>query len=592
MTLVDPSTDRTGTVPDTEMKGQPMSTTRTDLGGTDSGQGLDRDESPPGPRADRSGQPSPSPPSLKEVGLFLYLPFLVTSLWTFAFTADDPFITLRYAANLVRGNGLVFNPGQHIQGFTSPLDIVVAAVSYVIPGGDDLFKLKIASLVFGLLALREASLLLYGLTIPRWSKRVACVAMGTSWILSFASGNALETTLVVWLLMALVRRLVLVGPTTSQVSSAAFAFALVLTRIDSLAPLVCMAVLGLLLEDRTLKIWRRIVWFGGAVAGTVLVMLGGLIYFNSALPNTYYAKDLSLGRAFSYGLGYLISPIYGAAPATFPHALAAFVLVVELGFFALGVVGIVKLAPRCSYLAAIVVGQVLYILRSGGDWMPGGRFLAVAIIPLTIVEVLGLVFVASRLRTHFTWRHANRFLLALAAICIIVASFLPLTSVRAPVWSLGSVSDAALMATPPDFEFPPRIAIRENLPKELSCLHAGQLVATSEIGYLGFVRLGLPILDIRGLTDRTIATHTPSKAKYPWGVHEPNLLNAKSVVGREILRQHPVVIATFDAFPGRSGLKKVVLKHQYHLVKQVHFGRYDLAYYSSKSDLDSCLRRV
>ncbi len=155
-----------------------MSTTRTDLGGTDSGQGVDRDESPPGPRTDGSGQPSPGPPSLKEVGLFLDLPFLVTSLWTFAFTADDPFITLRYAANLVRGNGLVFNPGQYIQGFTSPLDIVVAVLSYVIPGGDDLFKLKIASLVFGLLALREASLLVYGLTIPRWSKRVACVAMG------------------------------------------------------------------------------------------------------------------------------------------------------------------------------------------------------------------------------------------------------------------------------------------------------------------------------------------------------------------------------------------------------------------------------
>ena len=160
-----------------------------------------------------------------------------------------------------------------------------------------------------------------------------------------------------------------------------------------------MAVLGLVLEDRTLKVWRRIVWFGGAVAGTALVMLGGLIYFNSALPNTYYtAKDLSFGRAFSYGLGYLISPIYGAAPATFPHALAAFVLVVELGFFALGVVGIVKLAPRCSYLAAIVVPEVLYILRSGGDWMPGGRFLAVGILPLTIVEILGLVFVASRLK--------------------------------------------------------------------------------------------------------------------------------------------------------------------------------------------------
>ena len=295
-----------------------------------------------------------------------------------------------------------------------------------------------------------------------------------------------------------------------------------------------MAALGVLIEARTLKAWRRIVWFGGAIAGTILVMLIGQVYFHSALPNTYYAKNMSVGRALSYGLGYLMSPIYGAAPAKMPHGLSAFVLVVELCFFALGLVGIFKLAPRCSYLAAIVVGQLLYILKSGGDWMPGGRFLVVAVIPLSIIEVLGLVFVASYLRAHATRRLVAPFLLALGAACIVLASFLPLESVRAPVWGLGSIGNAALMATPPDPEFAPRIAIRENLPVELSCLHAGQLVATSEIGYLGFVRLDLPILDIRGLTDRTIAMRTPSEAKYPWGVHEANLFNPKSVVGREI----------------------------------------------------------
>ncbi|MBN97985.1 MAG: hypothetical protein CME16_01875, partial [Gemmatimonadetes bacterium] len=37
------------------------------------------------------------------------------------FIADDAFITLRYAQNLASGDGLVFNLGERVEGFTSPL---------------------------------------------------------------------------------------------------------------------------------------------------------------------------------------------------------------------------------------------------------------------------------------------------------------------------------------------------------------------------------------------------------------------------------------------------------------------------------------
>ena len=76
--------------------------------------------------------------TVPELLLFLYIPFLLTLSFTFASNADDPFITLRYAANLVHGYGLSFNPGQHVQGFTSPLHLVVATGAYLFPGGHDL----------------------------------------------------------------------------------------------------------------------------------------------------------------------------------------------------------------------------------------------------------------------------------------------------------------------------------------------------------------------------------------------------------------------------------------------------------------------
>ena len=42
-----------------------------------------------------------------------------------SFRQDDAFILFRYAANLVSGNGLVFNPGEWVEGFTCPLWVLV-----------------------------------------------------------------------------------------------------------------------------------------------------------------------------------------------------------------------------------------------------------------------------------------------------------------------------------------------------------------------------------------------------------------------------------------------------------------------------------
>ncbi len=34
-------------------------------------------------------------------------------------TQDDAFISLRYAQNLVDGHGLVYNPGEYVEGYTN-----------------------------------------------------------------------------------------------------------------------------------------------------------------------------------------------------------------------------------------------------------------------------------------------------------------------------------------------------------------------------------------------------------------------------------------------------------------------------------------
>lgn len=49
----------------------------------------------------------------------VFLGYACWRLWDF--TLDDAYISLQYARNLAEGRGLVFNPGERVEGFSNPL---------------------------------------------------------------------------------------------------------------------------------------------------------------------------------------------------------------------------------------------------------------------------------------------------------------------------------------------------------------------------------------------------------------------------------------------------------------------------------------
>ena len=57
-------------------------------------------------------------------------PFLAVALaaWKVRFLEDDAFITYRFSRNLAQGRGLVFNPGEKVEGYTNFLWTVIHAI--------------------------------------------------------------------------------------------------------------------------------------------------------------------------------------------------------------------------------------------------------------------------------------------------------------------------------------------------------------------------------------------------------------------------------------------------------------------------------
>src|SRR5262249_12296764 len=49
---------------------------------------------------------------------------------------EDYFITFRFSQNLVHGKGLVFNEGERVHGFTSPLGVLLPALFYAATGSE------------------------------------------------------------------------------------------------------------------------------------------------------------------------------------------------------------------------------------------------------------------------------------------------------------------------------------------------------------------------------------------------------------------------------------------------------------------------
>jgi hypothetical protein len=391
------------------------------------------------------------------------------------FLSDDAFISFRYARNFAAGEGLVFNPGERVEGYTNLLYVLVLA-ALARCGAD----LVVAGRAIGVLSTAALALLTFAVVV-RLGRRdgiafgaVAAAALLANPFLAIWTGGGLETPLFSALVMALAYAMIVAAPDRRTFTAVSVVgVALTLTRPEGVAVYGLAACWALLAWRFS---WRqRLAALGPGVllfvAGVAALSAWRLWYYGDLLPNTFYVKSGFSALHLQRGLAYVGAfARNGAIPAA---AL-------------LGVIGVVLQPGRATlFLAALLTTLVAAVIAVGGDGLPAYRFMVPALAPLFCLAALGLHALYRRLGSRAP-----------------VGAVLMLLGVGLAVWSASARADIFYLL---HLEQKEEVAawkkaglgLRANLPP-------GTSIAAAPIGALGYYSQ-LPVIDMMGLTDRHIA---------------------------------------------------------------------------------------
>ena len=298
--------------------------------------------------------------------MLLLLPWLALLGWLASvgwFITDDAFISFRYVRNLLDGHGLVFNPGEYVEGYTNFLWVLELAAIWALFGLRPEHVAQWLSVFYT--AGTIAVMLWWVARMPALRHRwlVAWMALGlicsSATFAVWTSGGGLETRQFTFFVLGTVACLSVFGTRRWGLVAASLSLAAAgLTRPEGLLAAACCVgwfVGQRAIRDRTLD-WRGTL----ALAGPFAVVIGGHFlaryrYYGEWLPNTYYAKHVD--SWYESGYRYLSA----AAIET------GLYLLLPLAYLALRA----RWRERQDGIHALVLLQVLahmaYLFEIGGD---------------------------------------------------------------------------------------------------------------------------------------------------------------------------------------------------------------------------------
>lgn len=288
---------------------------------------------------------------------------------------DDAMISMRYAYNLAHGNGLVWNPGERVEGITNPLWTVVMALIHLLPIGLNATGLYIQ--IFGA-SLLTLNLFCVKKLVEHFSGDLFVMLSSVALTAFYAPLNSfgllgMEVSLLTLLLTAAV---LIAVKSESRFNVRVYVLLAVstLVRFDMAVPyLVVLAVLFWTQKENRKS---HLVWG----LGLLILFLGGqtlarYAYYGEWLPNTYYLKVEGWNTTLR-----LLRGLYAFIQFAYFHNWVLFLL--PLTIFLL------RRDWKVTLMFLLLAGQIAYSVYVGGDaWENHGganRYIVIAM-PLYFV---------------------------------------------------------------------------------------------------------------------------------------------------------------------------------------------------------------
>lgn len=299
---------------------------------------------------------------------------------------DDAMISMRYAYNLAHGMGLVWNPGEYVEGFTNPLWVGYMALFHLlpIPAGQISFYIQLSGLVF-----LATSLFFVRKIVEEFTDDIFVMLGAVALTAFYGPLNiwgllGMEVSLLTLLLTAAVWIAIRDSSRFTPWSYILLAVS-TLVRTDMAVPFI--VIFGVLYIAQPQYRKKHLVW----AAGLFILFVGGqtlarYLYYGDVLPNTYYLKIEGWPISLRMMRG-LYALIWFAYYSNWAFMLLPFTLL------------LFRHDWKVILLFMVLLGQIAYSVYVGGDaWENHGganRYIALAmpiffvLFTWTIHELLG-----------------------------------------------------------------------------------------------------------------------------------------------------------------------------------------------------------
>ena len=401
------------------------------------------------------------------------LAVVIAGLFIFAYIPDDTFITLRYARNVLGGEGFVFNPGERVEGYTNFLWLLILVFAGKL-GFPLVMSARALSFAFSLGTLALAG-------VAAW--REAGPAEGPA----AAGRTGWDETIGIFLppmLLAASPPFLVWCTSGSEMPLFTFLLLAGFMLLDAGkrpgAALIAFGLLGLVRPEGTLFFTIAFLYLLARSPRKVSIALMGLgvitvfyapyllwkrHYFQALVPNTFYAKTGPLGLMLRNGTRYLFGFFL-----SYGYLLVAGIVLLRAGA-----------QPSGRYILPCVLASACgaVVLLFGGDWMPHYRLLLPALPLIMLIVSRGVIAAAARTA------RSSVFALILVFLVMVpgVFGYEMFTTERLTVRAFAHLGQRLGSILPP-----------------------GTSIGCGSTGAIGYYT-GMPVVDILGLTEPYIARH-------------------------------------------------------------------------------------